>query len=248
MSTCGVALGGGEAGVAEQLLDRPQVGAPGSSRWVAKLCRSVCGLQRRASATCFTRRADEGADAAVGEPPAPGVDEERRPSGAGAARAREPGASSASRARPPKSTIRSLRPLPSTRSMRALEVDLADVEAHELGAADAGARRAAPGWPGPAPARVASPGTSRSDCDLGLVEERRGCASPTRRGEERRAGFASSRPSRHRKRKKVRRPASLRAEDDFFSPRRWSSREEAADQQVVGVLGTRPRGPARRAR
>ncbi len=54
-----------------------------------------------------------------------------------------------------------------------------------------------------------------------------------------RAGFVSSRPSRHRYRKKVRSPASFRAEDDLRQAPAVQLREKAADREVVGVLGAR---------
>jgi len=92
--------------------------APRSSRWVAKLWRSVCGLQRRASATCLTRRATSARTLRPLSRPPRAFRNSASLRGRSSLRSSSQ-VVSARCARRPKSTTRCLRPLPRTRSMRA---------------------------------------------------------------------------------------------------------------------------------
>ena len=133
-----VDLGGGEAGVPEQLLHGPDVGAPVEQVRGEGVAERVRG-HALAEVGPGKVLAEDEADAAVRDPPAPLVDEQgargvaetRRPWAYGA-RGRTCTARSAATAVAPRNTLRSLAPLPMTRRARFLRSTSAQVQGDQL--------------------------------------------------------------------------------------------------------------------
>ncbi len=147
----GVLLRGREGGVAEEFLDGAQVGAAieqvggeGVAQGVRGDVLEDAGLQQP--------RFEVALDAARRQPAAAMIDKERLLV-AGLCRAPRDSAPSASRALPPTGTIRSLRPLPSTRTSALAQIDAADIQPGQLADAQTAGieqSRGSPGRAGPA--------------------------------------------------------------------------------------------------
>ena len=168
-----------------------------------------------------------------------------RPSGALAA-GLEVGRAGARRAGWPKSTMRSLRPFPTTRSCALLEVDGREVEAHELGAAQRPSHTAARGSPAPGSRPESSPGTassaltSFSSSGVGMRRSRRG-ESDRPRGILLEYAFPAEVPEEGAQ------GGELARGRDLLDAPAVEVREERADHQVVDVRGppSRPSSPWR---